>query len=77
VGTPDTARPVGDQDQRIVAESNRDDVHLRAGHLSFNHLAVTDVHRDVFVAVVPVEEEVTGLDVDERYALGVLVLRPE
>src|SRR5665213_4394203 len=68
---PPPLGPRASKTKESVAETNRDDVHLRAGHLGFNQLVATDVHCHVLVAVVPVEEEVAGLDVDEHVAMYV------
>ena len=60
-----------------VAQSDRHDVHLGAGHLSFDHVAVAHVHRHVFVATRAVEQEVPGLDRVEGHAHGVGYWAPE
>ena len=55
--------PRATETDESVAETYRHDVYARAGHLGLNHLAGADVHRDVLIAVVSVEEKVTGLNV--------------
>jgi hypothetical protein len=66
--------PRATQSDEIAIQPHRRDVHDLTSLWSFDHLAVPEVHSDMLIAAGSIEQQVAGLDVIERYALGVLIL---